>query len=492
MDAAGGGPGRVRADRSVISPALYECLDAGDSALRVIFDLNPDYPRGLTGAASEVGVLLGQAAIEFGRVDPEEQTRTPHDLGGPYVAALLSPQALLWIVRRDLEQAERDDWSLRAIRRVWPDFEVHPLLDRSLATIKADAARAAFAAAGAGITWAVVDSGIDQRHPHFRTWRNLDLPTHVEHIDFTGERSPLTDEVGVGHGTAVAGIVGGEARGGEDGPLRIRRTLLDGDRGIDAKAETLEHISGVAPQCKLVSYKVFSPRRPSSVSTVLAALAHIQRVNDHGRNLRIHGVNLSLGYPIDPDWFVGSYSPLCTEVDRLTRSGVVVVAAAGNTGLVRLNSVGGGVAGAQGAFGAQLTITDPGNARYALTVGSTHREAPHTYGVSCFSAKGPTGDGRLKPDLVAPGERVLSAASLRPQPDEEEWDNPAYTEFSGTSFAAPHVSGAIAAFLSVRREFIGQVDRVREIFTDSAVDLGRLPEFQGRGLVDLMRALQSV
>ena len=58
-----------------------------------------------------------------------------------------------------------------------------------------------------------------------------------------------------------------------------------------------------------------------------------------------------------------------------------------------------------------LTINDPGNADLAITVGSTHRDMPHVYGVSYFSSKGPTGDGRLKPDLVAPGEKIISCAA---------------------------------------------------------------------------------
>jgi hypothetical protein len=58
--------------------------------------------------------------------------------------------------------------------------------------------------------------------------------------------------------------------------------------------------------------------------------------------------------------------------------------------------------------------------------------------------------------------------------------------------AAPHVSGVIAAFLSVRREFIGRPDLVKQIFLDTATDLKRAPTFQGRGLIDLMRAIQSI
>ena len=67
-----------------------------------------------------------------------------------------------------------------------------------------------------------------------------------------------------------------------------------------------------------------------------------------------------------------------------------------------------------------------------------------------------------------------------------------YIEDSGTSMAAPHVSGAIAAFLSVRREFQGRPEVVKQLFMDNATDLNRDRYFQGRGLIDLMRTIQSV
>ena len=67
-----------------------------------------------------------------------------------------------------------------------------------------------------------------------------------------------------------------------------------------------------------------------------------------------------------------------------------------------------------------------------------------------------------------------------------------YAEDSGTSMAAPHVAGVIAAFLSIRREFIGRPEAVKDIFLSAATDLKRDRGFQGHGLVDLMRAIQSV
>ncbi len=217
-----------------------------------------------------------------------------------------------------------------------------------------------------------------------------------------------------------------------------------------------------------------------------------EEVNGNGKLLRIHGVNLSVGYEFDAKWFACGQSPLCVEVDRLVRSGVVVVVAAGNTGYGALPA-----AARRTNTGLALTINDPGNAELAITVGSTHRDMPHTYGVSYFSSKGPTGDGRLKPDLVAPGERITSCAAGRKltelyAPEPPPPAAPAYVDDSGTSMAAPHVSGAIAAFLSIRREFIGRPEKVKRIFMDSATSLGRVEHFQGRGMVDLMRAIQSV
>ena len=86
-----------------------------------------------------------------------------------------------------------------------------------------------------------------------------------------------------------------------------------------------------------------------------------------------------------------------SQAEALVANGVVVVAAAGNRGFQQYqladNSTFEGYASS--------SITDPGNADGVITVGATHRSWPHTYGVSFFSSRGPTGDGRLKPDLLA-------------------------------------------------------------------------------------------
>ena len=202
----------------------------------------------------------------------------------------------------------------------------------------------------------------------------------------------------------------------------------------------------VAPDCKLVSLKVLGANGKGSTSSIMLALRYIrEELNDDPKLLRVHGVNLSLGYEFDAEMFACGQSPLCVEVDRLVKSGVVVVVAAGNTGYAPVSTM-----ERYTKLALSNTINDPGNASLAITVGSSHRDSPHTYGVSFFSSKGPTADGRLKPDLVAPGERITSAATVG-QMKRLGLANPiddhhSYIDDSGTSMSAPHVSGAIARF----------------------------------------------
>jgi serine protease AprX len=386
------------------------------------------------------------------------------------------------------------------IYRVWKDEVVHPCLTTSAATIKAEAAQRSFNAMGDGIVWAVLDSGIDKKHGHFTKHDNIIDDRWSE--DFTGEKNPFRDDFG--HGTHVAGIIAGclGSEGSRRKPVAAQEAMTgvgdDGDVMAEVQLYELDYISGIAPKTKLVSLKVLNSSGAGRVSSVLRALDHIQQINDHGRRLplpgaAIHGVNMSLGYDFNPRWFACGHSPICVEVDRLVRSGVVVVVAAGNSGFsaVSLTAEGANELGYRDA-----SISDPGNSELAITVGSTHRERPHTYGVSYFSSRGPTGDGRLKPDLVAPGERIISCAAGGFKSAIEGQVKPKkkvdYLEQSGTSMAAPHVSGAIAAFLSVRREFIGQPEKVKRLFLDNTIDLKRERAYQGRGLLDLMKVLQAV
>lgn len=395
----------------------------------------------------------------------------------------------------------------QSIYKIWPDFDAKAMMLRTVSTVKADAARISFSASGRNIVWAVIDSGIDGGHPHFARHRNLELPAPLRHADFTRTdgSAPYVDQPvdEFGHGTHVAGIIAGEiCVSAPPQPLDAVTRTRDRQGAESFERWRVERIAGIAPECKLLSLKVLDSRgRASKSSNILAALAYINELNAYGRNIQVHGVNLSVGYEFEAEWFGCGHSPLCVEVNRLVSSGVVVVAAAGNTGygVVAPLSKGPNMAGLS------LTINDPGNAERAITVGSTHAYMPQQYGVSYFSSKGPTGDGRMKPDLVAPGENILSCAAGRMRTNVETSlaqgatvGSPtapvqcSYLEESGTSMAAPHVSGAIASFLSIRPGYIGCPDEVKRIFLSTASDLNRQREFQGHGLLDLMRAIQSV
>lgn len=498
-------------------PLLNQLKTEGtDRTYDIIVDVNRDYPGGRDKAQQRIRDLIKELVKAHG-LDPKAQgvhvRKTA--MTRQYVFGRLRGDLIQELVRADRERSERASTAEErkpALYRVWPDFMVSRMTYRSLATVKADAARNAFGAFGHDIVWAVLDSGIDGKHPHFWTHRNLELPAPLRHCDFTtfgelsedeAERAALIDEAG--HGTHVAGTIAGalheglNKRNDEEIQVSLKATVnRKNEHGeVIQDHPDIKAISGMAPACRLISFKVLDERGKGSVSNLIAACERIQEINGNGRYVRIHGVNMSVGYDFEPSWFACGQSPLCVEVDRLVRSGVVVVVAAGNTGYGWNQSAFRGAV----AAGMDLTINDPGNAEGAITVGATHRDMPHVYGVSYFSSKGPTGDGRLKPDLVAPGEKIISCqvggngvaegggsvGAARANVIEA-----LYKEDSGTSMATPHVSGVIAAFLSIRHEFIGQPARVKEIFMTTATDLRRDRCFQGRGLVDLMRAIQSV
>ena len=396
-----------------------------------------------------------------------------------------------------------------------------PALEKSVPSVKGDAARTLFNVNCSRINWAVLDSGIDGRHPVFSdskgksriiksfdfsnireivsldndnpdtdefkirlknllkaplknsvsakmATQNLlelakdaanDRPIHWELVEPLIEIDPKTKPRG-GHGTHVAGIIG---------------ACAPKPAGRRKKVET-SFVDGMCPDINFYDFRVLAKTLEDTEFAIIAALQYLRYLNDRNTYLTIHGANLSLSIPHDVRNFACGRTPICNECERLVESGVVVVAAAGNLGYQSFETKDGSYEGYT-AF----SITDPGNADGVITVGATHRYKPHTYGVSFFSSRGPTGDGRIKPDLVAPGERIESCL-----PD-NEWG-----ELDGTSMAAPHVSGAAAMLMARYDELIGEPQRIKRILCESATDLGRERSFQGHGMLDVLRAFQSI
>ena len=244
----------------------------------------------------------------------------------------------------------------------------------------------------------------------------------------------------------------------------------------------------MAPATTLLSCTVLRPDRTGDLTALIDALLYIDDLNEGGRRIRVHGVNISVGHVFDPRWYAAGLTPGCREVDRLVASGVVVVVAAGNTGYGYAQDPDGRTM----RLGFGMTINDPGNAARAITVGATS-SSPHTTGVSFFSSKGPTGDGRMKPDLVAPGERVISAAAgqLLSRPG-GPIRRRSTSRAPGPRWRPRTSRESPAALLSVHREYLGSAQEVKDLLCRSATDLGRAREFQGAGMVDAMRALQAI
>jgi subtilisin family serine protease len=293
---------------------------------------------------------------------------------------------------------------------------------RTSITVGADVVRNYLGYTGAGIGVAILDSGVSSWHDDLtRGGLNKTFPYGdqrvAKFVDFVGTKTTPYDDNG--HGTHVAGIIAGN--------------------GYDSNGEK----SGIAPKASIVSLKVLDRNGAGTIGNIISALNWIV-LNAKTYNIRV--VNMSVGAAIHESYLT---DPLTLATKRVTDLGITVVTAAGNRGTnaLGLTQYGG--------------IMAPGNAPWVLTVGASSTMGTLTRNddtLASFSSRGPTyKDYLAKPDLVAPGTGTISLAapgslfyttkltsllsgslSLGSKP---------YLSLSGTSMAAPVVSGTVALML---------------------------------------------
>jgi serine protease AprX len=306
-------------DKTVIAIPLLDILDEEEARKKkggkpepqlVIIDINLEYREGPAAARERIKEEIVRAIKEFGskgkRIE-QGVNEAKSELSEQYLFARLEVPVIRGLVRIDNEERKTSDdpgarLRQRAIYRIWPDFKINALINRSLATVKADAARTSFSAHGQDIVWAVLDSGIDENHPHFATHETLQLNSPLAHSDFTvasGKGHPLKDEFG--HGTHVAGIIAGEIPQGSKQKVVALARHRDEKGNITFDQLSLDTISGMAPKCKLLSLKVLDAEGRGTASNLIAAIATIQQINGYGRRLQVHGVNMSVGYDFEPE-----------------------------------------------------------------------------------------------------------------------------------------------------------------------------------------------
>jgi serine protease AprX len=307
-------------------------------------------------------------------------------------------------------------------------------------------ARTRYGVTGAGVTVAVIDSGVA---PH------ADLPSSRirAFVDFVNGRTTPYDDYG--HGTHVAGIVAGSGY-----------------------ARTDQKYRGVAPSASIVALKVLDQNGAGRTSDVIAALEWVL-ANYAAHNIRV--VNLSLGHPIfEP----AATDPLVQLVDRLSQRGILVAVSAGNMGRNTLN---------QTVYG---SITSPGNAQGAITVGAANNNltpARSDDTVAPFSSRGPTRyDMYVKPDVLAPGYQIgslLAPGSTLEARYPTLKIGSSYFRLNGTSQAAPVVAGAAALMFQANPRLSAHTVKAILQFTAQ-----RLPQLdvmtQGAGELNIAGAVR--
>ena len=307
---------------------------------------------------------------------------------------------------------------------------------------------------GAGVTIAVVDSGV-ALHP--------DIQTLTAVVDVVGDPNPQAapPEESVdpyGHGTHVAGIMVGN--GSHSGG----------------------RMAGVASEASLVSVRVLDDLGRGMTSDVLAGL---QWILEHKTEYGIRVVNISLGHPVfEP----AADDPLVEAVDQLWDAGIVVVCSAGNRGR-----------------SGHVTITSPCNSRKVITIGATNHvhTGPITDdNIATYSSRGPTAfDLVAKPDLVAPGNRIVSARSpgsrmdvllpdRRVAADPEHPEVAEYFEMSGTSMASPIVAATAALMIEQDPSLTPATVKARLMMSARKAAFGD-PLVSGAGYLDILGALRA-
>ncbi|MEO7158148.1 MAG: S8 family peptidase, partial [Vicinamibacterales bacterium] len=362
--------------------------------------LSSDLAARLTaGSSGDVDVIVSGSVEKIGRIAERHGLR---------IKKQLSSGAVFSVSTAKLDALSLDD----EIDVVSANAIVRSAMALTTAVTGADAALAGQIATlgkvnGSGIGVAVIDSGIAD-HPALQN-------RVVANVDFTDPRGRGYDYYG--HGTHIAGII-------------AARAFNNSGEGAD---------SGMAPAAHLINLKVLDSNGAGEAADVIEAIDWAVK---YRRQYGIRVINLSLGavptlsYTLDP---------ICLAVKRASEAGLVVVASAGNYGQTPEGKL---VAG---------SITSPGISPYAITVGATRTQGTLDTSddeVAPWSSKGPTADNIIKPDLVAPGSKIVSTAvkgsTLTSMFPDRLLDGPGardYFPMSGTSMSAAVVSGAVALLL---------------------------------------------
>jgi len=312
--------------------------------------------------------------------------------------------------------------SLPYVKNIYNNYKVKVNLPEKAKKTHTDQVRQRSSYSGKGVTVAIIDSGIDYTHPALGGGLGEGYKV-IGGYDFVNEDEDPMDDAG--HGTHVAGIVAADS----------------------------DIMQGVAPDVRLVAYKVLDSSGSGEISDIIAAIERTIDPNMDGDfSDRIDVVNISLGSD-----FGGPDDPASRAVDAAVAAGVVFVIAAGNSG----------------NFGFH-TIGAPSAARSAITVGASEQNQ-----LARFSSKGPNrGSYGVKPEVVGPGVDIMSTVL-----------SGKYETFSGTSMAAPYVAG-IAALLKERHPD-EKPAQIKSLIMGSAESLNEDIMAQGAGLVNVLGALNS-
>lgn len=382
--------------------------------------------------------------------------------------------------------------NVSGVFRVEEDFQVHLAMEWARQDFGAEAVWTdPVPYTGAGVKVCVVDTGIHRPQEQFVSQYDGDgnpVATRIAAFhDFVGDyegtvhAEPYDDFI-VGHGTHVAGIIAGD---GVEGP-NISAPLLVGDPVNAPRAR------GVAPDALLYVAKAIDFTGSSADSVIIQG---IEWCVDQGVDV----INLSLGAPGS----TRGKDSLSRAARNAIKAGIVVVAAAGNAGDFQKSIVSPAAADPVIAVGAAAEwSSDPTGCPPEYIFDPSICWDSDGFYPAPFTSRGPTDDGRIKPDLMAPGVTILSATNDDWAYLDPDWGViflgsngcgiSCYRALSGTSMATPYVSGTVALMLQANPDLAPA--EVFQILIDTAEHRGLgsgKNNLYGHGVVDTFAAVKE-
>jgi len=413
-----------------------------------------------------IALFLAYRALKKSGVDFKRLRK----LGGKLIQMHRRLNAIVVEFKEGLTQ-EQIDWIRDNLHmEIEPVRQMTACLDNAVKQTGVDAVWKKDGLTGEGITVAVLDTGINDTHPDLQG-------AIIDRADFTGER-PVHSASADSDSKGLLDILFGLFRRKPSGPIKLD-PIGHGTHVAGTIGGRGTRYRGAAPKVAMIDVRVLGSRGSGSTDNIIKGMSW---ASEQGVDI----ISMSLGGGGNAD------SAISREADALTKDGILVVVAAGNEGP------------------GPETIGSPGSSEGAITVGAVNRLNKLTSYSSRGYSKHRNGKVVKKPDILAPGggvkrvdgcpygNGIISTKSIDTKSGNcthKDNRNVTYEAMSGTSMATPLVAGSCALLLqavNLGKDNTNKAAIIKKVIKETATNLGYRDDQQGAGLLNVPAAIEKL